>query len=108
MYEVASMLESIALGLTQLDSHRTMVVQGIASCFDNLSAKLTELQDREKATEQTNDTGTLKQFQKVSKQLSAEQDRLQQDFKHLERDKLLAADEWKRIGIGHFQTVGGI
>jgi chromosome segregation ATPase len=96
-YEVASMLESIALGLTQLESQKTLVVQAVASCFDQLAARLTELQGQEAETEQTNDTETLKQFHSISKQLSAEQERLQHDCKHLERDKQLVADERKEL-----------
>jgi hypothetical protein len=46
------MLESIALGLTHLESQKMMVVRGMASCFDQLVVRLMELQDQEVVTEQ--------------------------------------------------------
>jgi hypothetical protein len=37
----------------------------------------------------------LNQYESISKQLSVEQERLQQDLTHLERDELLVSEERK-------------
>jgi hypothetical protein len=96
-HEVGLMLENISKALAQLDSQKELVVQSVATCFDNLAVRLEELKDKETAFEQKDDEETLKQFASISKQLSAEQERLQQDLKHLERDEQLVAEERKEL-----------
>ncbi len=91
--EVASVLESIAKGLIQLESQKALVVRGVATCFDNLALHIKELQDQETSKDRDTDSETFKQFETISKQLSIEQERLQQDLKHLERDEQLVAEE---------------
>lgn len=91
--EVASVLESIAKGLVQLESQKALVVRGVATCFDNLALHIKELQEQETNKDRDTDSETFKQFETISKQLSIEQERLQQDLKHLERDEQLVAEE---------------
>lgn len=95
--ELASMLDSVAKGLEQLESQKALVVQGIATCFDNLAIHIKELQEQANANDRGSDPETLKQFAIISKQLSAEQERLQQDCKLLERDEQLVAEERKEL-----------
>ncbi|KAL3925146.1 MAG: hypothetical protein SGILL_000604 [Bacillariaceae sp.] len=96
-HEVGLMLENIAKAMAQLDSQKELVVQSVATCFDNLAVRLEELRGKEAASEQKDDEETLKQFASISKQLSAEQERLQQDLKHLERDEQLVSEERKEL-----------
>jgi hypothetical protein len=96
-HEVGLMLENISKALAQLNSQKELVVQNVATCFDNLAVRLEELKEKEAANEQKDDEETLKQYASISKQLSAEQERLQQDLKHLERDELLVSDERKEL-----------
>jgi hypothetical protein len=96
-HEVGLVLVNIAKALTQLNSQKELVVQSVATCFDNLAVRLEELKEKEAAFEQKDDEETLKQFASISKQLSAEQERLQQDLKHLERDEKLVSEERKEL-----------
>ncbi|KAG7352872.1 UvrB/UvrC motif-containing protein [Nitzschia inconspicua] len=96
-HEVGLMLENISKALVQLNSQKELVVGSVATCFDNLAVRLEELKQKEAAFEQKDDEETLKQFESISKQLSAEQERLQQDLKHLERDEQLVSEERKEL-----------
>eukprot|EP00934_Nitzschia_sp_Nitz4_P007786 Nitzschia sp. Nitz4//scaffold75_size92586//40366//43833//NITZ4_004853-RA/size92586-processed-gene-0.43-mRNA-1//-1//CDS//3329557699//7776//frame0 len=95
--EVASVLQSIAKGLEQLESQKTLVVQGVATCFDNLALHIKELREQELTKDKESDPETLKQFATISKQLSAEQERLQHDCTLIERDEQLVAEERKEV-----------
>jgi hypothetical protein len=95
--EVASVMESITQALDQLEGQKTLVVQGVANCFSNLAFQLQELQKSGIIQEEKDDGETLKKFASISKQLSVEQERLQQDLKHLERDEQLVAEERKEL-----------
>lgn len=106
--EVALMLENIAKALAQLDSQKSSVVKSVAKCFDDLTLQLSELKDKEAAAEQKDDEETLKQFALISKQLSAEQERLAQDLKHLERDEKLVAEERKELEDSISEQTGEI
>mmetsp|Transcript_11503 Transcript_11503/g.27506 ORF Transcript_11503/g.27506 Transcript_11503/m.27506 type:complete len:1324 (-) Transcript_11503:44-4015(-) len=106
--EVALMLENIAKALEQLDSQKSLVVKSVAACFHNLTHRLLELKEKEAAAEQKDDEETLKQFASISKQLSAEQERLSQDFKHLERDETLVAEERKELEDSISEQTGEI
>mmetsp|Transcript_11502 Transcript_11502/g.27504 ORF Transcript_11502/g.27504 Transcript_11502/m.27504 type:complete len:191 (-) Transcript_11502:1461-2033(-) len=102
------MLENIAKALEQLDSQKSLVVKSVAACFHNLTHRLLELKEKEAAAEQKDDEETLKQFASISKQLSAEQERLSQDFKHLERDETLVAEERKELEDSISEQTGEI
>ena len=62
-------------------------------CFDNLAVRVKEVQEHENPKERDTDLETFEQFEAISKQSSAEQERLNQDLKHLERDEELLAEE---------------
>jgi hypothetical protein len=96
-HEMGLMPESISKALSQLDSQKELVVQSVAACFDNLAVRLEQLEEKEAAYEQKVGEETLKQYASISKQLSVEQERLQQDLKHLERDELLVSEERKEL-----------
>ena len=84
--EVASVLQNIARALEQLESQKALVVQGVATCFDNLAVHIKGLKEDQNEKERHSDSETFKQFELISKQLSAEQERLNQDLRILERD----------------------
>jgi hypothetical protein len=97
MAEVASVLHNIARALEQLESQKSLVVQGVATCFDNLAVHIKELQEGQNERERTAETETFKQFEVISKQLSAEQERLHQDLKLMERDAQLTLQERREV-----------
>lgn len=95
--EVASVLDNIAKALEQLESQKALVVNGVATCFDNLAVHIKDLQENQNSRDRDSDAETLNQFGLISKQLSAEQERLNQDLKLLERDAQQIAEERKEV-----------
>ncbi|VEU34524.1 unnamed protein product [Pseudo-nitzschia multistriata] len=95
--EVANMLKSNELALERLEAEKTSLGGIISSCFQDLASRLEELKNKELANEKQDDNETLTQYAAISKQLSDEHERLQQDLKHLERDEKLVAEERKEL-----------
>jgi len=95
--EVAAVLDNIAKALEQLDSQKSLVVQGVATCFDNLAVHIKDLKEDQSEKERHSDSETFKQFEIISKQLSAEQERLNQDLKILERDAQQTLQEREEV-----------
>jgi hypothetical protein len=91
--EVSALLDAVTMKLSELESQKNDVIGSVAGCFETLHAELLQLKEAETTQETRDDTEAMKQFSSISKQLSAEQERLQQDLKHLERDEQLVADE---------------
>lgn len=95
--EVAKMLANNKNSLEKLESENTSLGDLIVSCFDDLALRLDDLKQKEVASEKKDDNEILTQYANISKQLSAEHERLQQDFKHLERDEQLVGEERKEL-----------
>ena len=95
--EVAHMLQNINESLTQLESRKAQLGDNVAGCFENLAVRLEELNKEEAANERKDDDETLNQFANISKQLSTEQERLQQYSKHLEREEEHVCEERKEL-----------
>ena len=95
--EVASVLQNIARALEQLESQKALVVQGVATCFDNLAVHIKDLKEDQNEKERHSDSETFKQFELISKQLSAEQERLNQDLRILERDAQQTLQEREEV-----------
>jgi len=95
--EVVMMLQNNENALERLASEKISLGEMIASCFEHLAAKLDELKTKEIASEKKDDNEILTQYATISKQLSEEHERLQQDLKHLERDEQLVAEERKEL-----------
>lgn len=104
--EVSMMLDANFKALEHLDSQKDLVVQGVASCFQNLAVRMAELQEKESVNDHSPDSESFKQFQVTAKQLSAEKERLQQDAKHLERDEQLVAEERKELEVAISEQSG--
>jgi hypothetical protein len=95
--EVANMLANNKSALEQLESENTSLGELVVSCFEDLALRLGDLKKKEAASEKKDDNETLTQYASISKQLSAEHERLQQDLKHLERDEQLVGEERKEL-----------
>lgn len=106
MAEVASILLNIAKALEQLESQKALVVRGVATCFDNLAFHIKDMQEDQNARDRVSDAETFKQFEVISKQLSAEQERLLQDVKILERDAQQTMQERKEVEAAISEQAG--
>ncbi len=95
--EVENMLANNKIALEKLDSENTSLGAIVVSCFEDLALRLEDLKKKELASEKKDDNETLTQYANISKQLSAEHERLQQDLKHLERDEQLVGEERKEL-----------
>eukprot|EP00536_Pseudo-nitzschia_multiseries_P012241 jgi/Psemu1/290159/fgenesh1_pg.458_\ len=95
--EVVCMLKNNENALQKFESEKISLGGSIASCFEALATRLDELKTKEIASEKKDDNETLTQYATISKQLSDEHERLQQDLKHLERDEQLVAEERKEL-----------
>ena len=95
--EVTALLEAITEKLEQLESTKRVVIDGVASCFETIHTQLINLKEEQTSQETRDDSEAMKQFSSISKQLSVEHERLQQDLKHLERDEELVAEERKEL-----------
>jgi hypothetical protein len=95
--EVANMLANNKNALEKLESESTSLGELVVSCFEDLALRLGDLKKKEAASEKKDDNETLTQYASISKQLSTEHARLQQDLKHLERDEQLVGEERKEL-----------
>jgi hypothetical protein len=95
--ELDSILVSIGRALEQLETQRVQVVGAVAECFADVRSKLKKFEKEQHNKESKDDTESMRKFSTVAKQLSAENERLQQDLKHLERDETLVAEERKEL-----------
>jgi hypothetical protein len=95
--EVALMLQNINESLSQLESRKAQLGETVAYCFENLAVRLEELKEKEAANERKNDDEQFTQFASISKQLSAEKERIQQYSKHLEREEEHVSEERKEL-----------
>jgi hypothetical protein len=106
--EVSAYLLTITHALNELTTQKASVVQGVADCFDRLAVQLQRIQMEQESQEQVVDTESMKKFAAISKQLSAEDTRLEQDFKHLERDEQLVAEERQELETAISEESGEI
>ena len=95
--EVENMLEYNKQALERLESENTSLGELVVSCFEDFALRLDNLKNTELESEKKDDAETLTQYATISKQLSAEHERLQQDLKHLERDEQLVGEERKEL-----------
>ncbi|KAL7549050.1 hypothetical protein ACHAWF_012328 [Thalassiosira exigua] len=86
----------IAKEITDLDQEREEASRAVAACFDEARAKLQELE--EEVDDRAKEEGVLDQFEKTSKRLSSETERLTNDLKHIERDEAVLKEEQKELG----------
>jgi hypothetical protein len=95
--EHKTILENIGRALVQLDSQKKSLVNDVTKCFSEIQLKLKNFQELEVSKESQDNTEALNRFSSISKQLSAENERLQQDLKHLEKDAEAVALERKEL-----------
>jgi hypothetical protein len=95
--ECAAILENIGRALSQLDSQKKAFVDRMTGYFSDIQRKLQLMQQEEESKETEDVAEKLNMFSHVSKQLSVENERLEQDWKHLERDAELVAQEREEV-----------
>lgn len=95
--EYAAILENIGRAIQELDKQKKACIDAVSQCFQDIKVKLTEAQKEQESADTKNATESLTKFSLVSKQLSAEHNRLQNDWKHLERDTELMAEERREL-----------
>jgi hypothetical protein len=83
--------------LRQLQQSQQESVALLVQRFDTLQSALTEFQGQQVSQDRSQAAQALERFTTVSKQLSIESERLNQDLKHLERDEALVADERQEL-----------
>jgi hypothetical protein len=83
--------------LRQLQQSQQESVAQLVQRFDTLQSALTEFQGQQVSQDRSQAAQALERFTTVSKQLSIESERLNQDLKHLERDEALVADERQEL-----------
>lgn len=91
-------LDNIRSALSQLHEQRQRLVTNVLACFVEVQENLQVFLKRQR--DQASTSGgpssilpAMEQFEKVSKQISAEHERLQLDLKNLERDTTLVQQE---------------
>jgi hypothetical protein len=95
--EYSAILENIGRAILELDRQKIQCVENVTNCFVNIRTKLNNFQKEQESADTKNATEALAKFKTTSKQLSIEQERLQNDLKHIERDAELIADERKEL-----------
>jgi hypothetical protein len=83
--------------LRQLQQSQQESVALLVQRFDTLQSALREFQGQQVSQDRSQAAQALERFTTVSKQLSIESERLNQDLKHLERDEALVADERQEL-----------
>jgi len=95
--EFAAIQENIGRALKELDSQQEIIVERVTHCFQEIGKKLKAFQDEQDSKDTEDDAEAMRRFSAVSKQLSTENERLQHDLKHIERDEELIAEERKEL-----------
>jgi hypothetical protein len=91
--EYAAILENIGRAIRDSDAQKNVCVNDVTRYFHDIQEKLRAVQGEQETADSKNATESLDKFSTMAKQLSAENERLQNDWKHLERDTELVAEE---------------
>jgi len=105
--EYASILSSVQDALQELDSQKESTVQAVSACFGNVQTKLKEFLKNQQKDDATVGTDVLKKYAATSQQISAEQERLEQDLKHIERDEKLVEEEAQELEVSIAEQSSG-
>jgi hypothetical protein len=96
--ELAAVMEAIAKSLNAVEQKKKRVIDnGVTKEFTLIQKKLKAFLKEQENMETNNAAAGATKFATVAKQLSAEQERLSHDLKHLERDAKLVAEERKEL-----------
>ncbi|GKY91802.1 hypothetical protein MPSEU_000151900 [Mayamaea pseudoterrestris] len=95
--ELATVRDSIAQALEQVDDQRQHIIDAVTMEFSRIQLKLEEFEKEQNSLECTHAAEHVAKFTIVAKQLSTEQERLNHDLKHLERDAKLVTEERKEL-----------
>ena len=104
--ELTAILESIGRALTQLDSQTPDVVGSVAACFGNMEDELRAFLAELSTADKEDGAEALKRFETVARQLSAEDERIKQEAKHIDRDEQLAMEERKELDLTILDQTG--
>jgi len=91
--EQSKMLDRIESDIDALDSKRLDVVRHLTLCFVDIQDSLRGFSDDQVAKEADDGNDVMNKFAEGSKRLAVENERLQDDLKHIERDEQYLASE---------------
>ena len=95
--ELATILKNIGRALKQLEQQKNHVVNAVTKCFASIQAKLKTFQAEQESKDSEDAAESLRRFSTTSRTMSAENERLQQDLKHIEKDETLVSEERKEL-----------
>lgn len=95
--EYAAVVEGIGRAIQQLDTQKGVLVKQLTQNFQQIQKQLHTFQAEIEGNDIADAAEQLKKFAVISKQISAEQERLEQDWKHIERDEQLVEEECKEL-----------
>lgn len=93
--EQSRICRGINESIVRVDEERKAASKTIASCFNQIEAKLIELQNE--VDNRPKEEEIILQFAGTSKKLSSESERLANDLKHIERDEEVLAEEVQEL-----------
>ena len=95
--ETDAILNNLSSALQMLENQTPAVVERVADCFEQVEFGLKEFKEQQTEVEKCDDSEAMARFSATAKQLSAEEERLKSELKHLERDADQVAEERKEL-----------
>ena len=96
--EATSIVQNIENALSQIEKQNSDAIASIDSSFGSIRTQLKSFEETQEKDEKDQEAkSALDNFSSTSKQLSAENERLQNDRKHLERDEELVVAERQEL-----------
>lgn len=96
--EAGAIVQNIAKALAEIEQQNADAINTVTSSFDDIRTKLEAFEETEVKDESDQEAkSVLEKFSETSKQLSAENERLRNDKKHLEKDEELVVAERKEL-----------
>ena len=105
--EQVRILENIGRALQQLQEQKQSTVAAVTACFVEIQESLHAFAKEQGSQDSNQATDSLKKFEQISKQMSAEHERLQQYWKHLDRDSELVKAERQELEDAISEQAGG-
>ena len=95
--ELAHLAREARQATEELNQQRDGLVEGVAACFQRVRGRLEDLHATQDETDKTDLSKALDCFAAMSKRLSAETERLNNNVKHIERDESIMEEELKEL-----------
>ena len=95
--EYSRIAENIGRALQQLQEQQQSLVSQVTGYFTDIQQSLQSFLEKQDAFDSEGAVEKLKKFSEISQQIATEEERLQQDLKHLERDANLVKAERQEV-----------